>query len=120
MTTDVSTATTTQQNIGLYAPFGAQAVRKTVPIATPASSNEGNSAVSTPALQSQTPSVNGHLKDSGQPNQFRMDPHSADKLIQEINPATGEVIAEYSADEFPALAKSLGIGRVGSVIDSLA
>ena len=30
-------------------------------------------------------------------------------LIQEVNPATGEVIAEYPVIAFPALAESLGI-----------
>ena len=29
--------------------------------------------------------------------------------IQSINPATGAVVAEYSAIAFPALAKSVGI-----------
>jgi hypothetical protein len=65
-------------------------------------------SVSTP-LQSQAPSTNSHSNDSGQPNQFRIDPNSEDKLIQEINPATGEVIGEYSVSEFPALAKGLGL-----------
>jgi hypothetical protein len=56
--------------------------------------------------------------DSGRPDRFRMDPHSGAKMIQEIDPATGNVIAEYSVDTFPALAKSLGL--VGSLVDSQA
>jgi hypothetical protein len=63
--------------------------------------------------------INKHLNDSGQPYQFRVDPSGAgSKVIQEVNPASGEVIAEYSAAEFPALARGLGIS--GLVIDSHA
>ena len=40
------------------------------------------------------------------------------KTFETINPATGEVIAEYSATEFPALARSLGVSR--GLIDSHA
>jgi hypothetical protein len=62
--------------------------------------------------------LNKHLNDTGQPNQFRADTSSGSTLIQEINPASGEVIGEYSAAEFPALARGLGIS--GLVIDSHA
>jgi hypothetical protein len=62
--------------------------------------------------------LNKHLNDTGQPNQFRFDTTSGSKLIQEINPASGEVIGEYSAAEFPALARGLGVS--GLVIDSHA
>ena len=47
-------------------------------------------------LQAQVALLNKYLNDSGKPDQFRVTPRSDDKLIQEINPATGEVIAEYS------------------------
>jgi hypothetical protein len=69
-------------------------------------------------LQAQVTLLNKFLNDSGRPVQFRVDPASNDKLIQEINPANGEVIGEYSATEFAALAKSLGIS--GVVVNRLA
>jgi uncharacterized FlaG/YvyC family protein len=62
--------------------------------------------------------LNKYLNDSGRPNQFRVDPASRGQTIQEINPATGEVIGEFSAIEFPELAKSLGVS--GVLVDSLA
>ena len=68
-----------------------------------------------PALVGQ---LNKYLNDSGKPNQFRVDPASRGQTIQEINPATGEVIGEFSAIEFPELAKSLGVS--GVLVDSLA
>ena len=69
-------------------------------------------------LQAQVTLLNKFLNDSGKPNQFRVVPSSDNKLIEEINPANGEVIGEFSAAEFPALAKSLGIS--GALIDRLA
>jgi hypothetical protein len=68
-----------------------------------------------PDLQAQVALLNKYLNDSGRPDQFRVDPRSDAQLIQEINPATGEVIAEYPAIEFPALARSVGIS--GAIID---
>jgi hypothetical protein len=62
--------------------------------------------------------LNKHLNDTGQPNQFRVDTTSGSNVIQEINPASGEVVGEYSATEFPALARGLGFS--GLVIDSHA
>jgi uncharacterized FlaG/YvyC family protein len=68
--------------------------------------------------QSQVAFLNKHLNDSGRPAQFRVDPTSGNKVIQEINPANGEVIAEYSATEFAALARSVGIS--GAIVDNHA
>jgi hypothetical protein len=62
--------------------------------------------------------LNRHFNDTGQPIQFRVDPASGNKVIQEINPATGAVVGEYSAAEFPALARGLGVS--GLVVDSRA
>jgi len=67
-------------------------------------------------VQAQVRLLNKYLNDSGKPDQFRVDPSSDAKLIQEINPANGEVIGEYPATEFAALAKSVGIS--GVLIDS--
>jgi hypothetical protein len=88
----------------------------------------GNNATSVPAhrtpaaakpdLQAQVALLNKYLNESGRPDQFRVAPQAQANMIQEINPATGEVIAEYSASEFPALARSLGVS--GGLIDSHA
>ncbi len=66
--------------------------------------------------QALTDQLNKHLNDSGQPDQFRLDP--AGKLIQQVNPATGAVIGEFAASEFPALARS--VGASGLLLDTLA
>jgi uncharacterized FlaG/YvyC family protein len=66
-------------------------------------------------LRAQVQLLNKYLNDSGKPDQFRVDPSSDDKLIQQVNPATGEVIAEFPASEFAALARSVGIS--GVVVD---
>jgi hypothetical protein len=62
--------------------------------------------------------LNKYLNESGLPDQFRLDPASGGKFIQEINPASGAVVAEYAIAEFPALAR--GIGASGLLIDGLA
>ena len=70
-------------------------------------------AAAAPAdIQAQVNLLNKYLNDSGRPAQFRVDPTSDNTLIQEINPATGEVIAEYSVIEFPELARSVGVSGV--------
>jgi hypothetical protein len=46
-----------------------------------------------------------------------VDPDS-DKYIQQVNPATGVVVAEYLASEFPALARS--VGASGLLVDETA
>jgi len=62
--------------------------------------------------------LNRYLNDSGRPDQFRVDPASSGKLIQQVNPQNGAVIGEFSASEFPALARS--VGASGLLVDSLA
>jgi hypothetical protein len=62
--------------------------------------------------------LNKHLNDSGRPDQFRLDPNSGGKIIQQVNPATGAVIGEFLVSEFPALAR--GVGASGLLVDSLA
>jgi hypothetical protein len=71
-----------------------------------------------PSLQAQVQLLNKYLNDSGKPDQFRVAPDSDDKLIQQVNPANGEVIAEFPASEFAALARSVGIS--GVIVDKLA
>jgi hypothetical protein len=62
--------------------------------------------------------LNKHLNDSGRSDEYRVDPDSGGKLIQQINPANGAVLGEFSVDEFPALARS--VGASGLLVDSLA
>jgi len=61
--------------------------------------------------------LNRNLNDSGRPDQFRLDPASA-SLIQQVNPANGEVVGEFSVEEFPDLARS--VGATGGIVDSRA
>jgi hypothetical protein len=89
----------------------------------PPSGNAATSAAAAKAArradaQAQVTILNKYLNDSGKPAQFRVDPTSGNKLIQEVNPANGEVIAEYSATEFAALARSVGIS--GAIVDDHA
>ncbi|HME37354.1 MAG TPA: flagellar protein FlaG [Steroidobacteraceae bacterium] len=72
----------------------------------------GPAAAGNSELQNQVTLLNKFLNDSGKPDEFRVDPASNDKLIQQINPATGEVVGEFSASEFAALARSLGLSGV--------
>ncbi|HEY2782917.1 MAG TPA: flagellar protein FlaG [Steroidobacteraceae bacterium] len=65
-----------------------------------------------PHLQAQVQLLNKYLNDSGKPFQFRIDPTSDGKTIQQVNPANGAVVAEFPTDEFAALARSLGISGV--------
>ncbi len=69
-------------------------------------------------LQPLVAQLNKYLNDSGRPNQYRVVTSSGSQVIQEINPANGAVVGEFSAIEFPALAKSLGVP--GILIDSHA
>jgi hypothetical protein len=84
---------------------------------SPAEGPKSSAASRSTDVQAQVAFLNQYLNDSGRPNQFRVDPNS-DSTIQEVNPATGAVIAEYPTVSFPALAKSLGISS--AVIDGYA
>jgi hypothetical protein len=87
------------------------------------------SAAATAAVQSNTSSqsatdpqslvtqLNKYLNNSGRPDQFRVDPGNG-RLIQQVNPSSGAVVGEFSAEEFPALARSVGASSL--LIDSLA
>ena len=65
-----------------------------------------------PDLRAQVQLLNKYLNDSGKPDQFRVAPNSDGKLIQQVNPANGEVLAEFPASEFAVLARSVGISGV--------
>lgn len=60
--------------------------------------------------------LNKFLNDSGKPAQFRAS--SNNKQIEEINPANGEVVAQYPVEEFAELARSVGIS--GALVDQHA
>ena len=75
-------------------------------------------AKSAPDLPALVAQLNKYFRESGRPNQFRLDSSSGAKQIQEINPDTGEVVGQYSAAEFPLLFRSLGVP--GVLIDSHA
>ncbi len=85
---------------------------------TPAQAANHGAATSPSKLQAQVALLNKYLNDSGRPDEYRLDPASDAKLIQQINPATGAVVGEFSASEFPALARSVGVS--GALIDSHA
>jgi hypothetical protein len=61
--------------------------------------------------------LNKNLNDSGEPDQFRVDPAS-NEFIQQINPANGAVVGQFSIEEFPALARS--VGASGGIVDDRA
>jgi hypothetical protein len=80
-----------------------------------ASANAASNAATTVSLQSKIAQLNKSLNDSGLPAQFRAS--ADDDHVEEVNPVTGEVIAQYSAAEFPALARSVGIS--GATVNTL-
>jgi hypothetical protein len=90
----------------------------------PAAATPANATAAKPAAQraadpqTLVDQLNKYLNDSGRPDEFRVDPASSDKLIQQINPANGAVLGEFSVEEFPALARS--VGASGLLVDSLA
>ncbi|MGA2539914.1 MAG: hypothetical protein ABSF53_28180 [Terracidiphilus sp.] len=85
---------------------------------TTASTTSNAPAVSTSEAQTLVAQLNKALNDSGRPDQYRVDPSSSDKMIQQINPANGAVVGEFLASEFPALARSVGVS--GALFDSHA
>jgi len=99
-----------QQSTGKSLPPSGKAPAATAPVKS--------AAAGAADIQAQVTLLNKYLNDSGRPDQFRVDPTSDNKLIQQINPATGAVIAEYSVTEFPELARSVGVS--GIIIDNLA
>lgn len=94
-----------------------------LPVSATAVDSNAAPVTKTPVVPTSDPAalvrdLNKFLNDSGRPDQFRLDPASGGKLIQQINPASGTVVGEFSATEFPALARSVGVA--GLLIDSLA
>jgi uncharacterized FlaG/YvyC family protein len=97
-------------------PSGKTAVTHAANAAQTADSTVPKQVADPPSLQSLVAHLNKLLNDSGRPYQYRVDPSSDNKVIQEVNPATGEVVGEFQASEFPALASNLGVS--GLLINS--
>jgi uncharacterized FlaG/YvyC family protein len=62
--------------------------------------------------------LNKPLNESGRPDQFRLDTSAGRNVIQQVDPNTGEVVAEYSEAEFPMLAQ--GLSGAGRLVDTRA
>ncbi len=77
-----------------------------------------NSAKPPPDLPALLAQLNKHLQSSGRPNHYRLDSSWGHQVIQEINPDTSEVVSEIPANQFKALAQSLGIS--GLLLDAHA
>ncbi len=74
----------------------------------PAAQQPAKQAVGT-STEELVAELNKHLNLSGRADQYRLDPGSSGNVIQQINPANGEVLGEFLVSQFPALARSLGI-----------
>jgi hypothetical protein len=118
-TSGVTSNTSTQSANNATVTSGANGGKLT--LGAGANSTTGTDAKNTAASRSDPQTlvdqVNKFLNDSGRPDEFRVDPTSAD-YIQQVNPANGAVVAEYSVSEFPALARS--VGASGLLIDAIA
>jgi hypothetical protein len=99
---------------GTNSPVSGKSLPPSGKAAAAAAAAKSSAANRSSDVQAQVTFLNKYLNDSGRPDQFRVDPNTQ-TFIQEVNPASGEVIAEYSAISFPELAKSLGISS--AVID---
>jgi uncharacterized FlaG/YvyC family protein len=62
--------------------------------------------------------IGQYLRESGRAISFRVSNSSGRTVIHEINPDTGEVIAEITSDQLMSLARGLGFS--GSLVDSHA
>jgi hypothetical protein len=100
-----------QERSGKALPAGGKRTSEAAAHAPPKASDS-------PSLEALVVQLNKHLNDSGRPDQFRVDPSSGNKVIQQINPASGAVVGEFLISEFPALARSVGIS--GGLVDSHA
>ena len=115
---------------GSQAPTAARVQEVSGNVLPPSGNAAPSNAAPSNAVSSNTPSagtadaqtlvtqLNKALNESGRPDQYRVDPSSCDKMIQQINPASGAVVGEFLASEFPALARSVGIS--GLLFDSHA
>src|SRR5450631_4215548 len=89
---------------------------KSLPVNRHAAAAAAVRTKSAPDLDALVAQLNKYFRESGRPNQFRLDVSVGHTMIQEVNPDSGAVIGEYSAAQFPALLRSLGVP--GLLIDS--
>lgn len=103
------TQVTSPSNGKAVPPAGNGAAEAAISAAEGDVSQKSGGTSRTSDVRAQVVFLNKYLNDSGKPDQFRLAPNSNSTLIQEVNPVTGEVLGEYPATTFPALARSLGI-----------
>lgn len=104
---------TTKPSSGKFVPPGGSST------AAPKPAKAADSSVKPPAdLPALLEQLNKHLQSSGRPNHYKLDSSTGHRVIQEINPDTSEVVSEIPANEFKALAQSLGIS--GLLLDAHA
>ena len=113
------------QQSGKSLPSGGNAATATVSAqlpqaraAAPVAAPKPQAPIPAPDAHAQVAILNKFFNDSGRSDQFRVATSSGNEVIQEINPTNGEVIAEYSATEFAALARSVGVS--GAIVNSHA
>jgi hypothetical protein len=98
---------------GKAAAYGGGATKAAAPTAAAPAKPAAQQAADAQALVDH---LNRHLNASGLADQFRLD--RGGKMIQQIDPLTGEVVNEFAVSEFPALAR--GASASGLLVDSLA
>jgi hypothetical protein len=115
----VGTSNTTHKDLGASdaAAAATSASSKPKPAAAQAQATSASVPVKSADVQAFVAQLNKHLNTTGRPDLYRVDPQS-ESNIQEVNPANGEVVAQFAASEFPTLARS--VGASGLLIDSLA
>jgi len=110
------TSATANPASGKFLPPGGTATAASTTVHKPAKS--ADSAKPQPDLPALIAQLNKHLQSSGRPNHYKLDSSTGHRVIQEINPDTSEVVSEIPANEFKALAQSLGIS--GLLLDAHA
>ena len=91
------------------------------PVPVPTTAKPSARAATLTSTEQVVAELNKHINVSGRADQYRVSPTDG-HMIQQINPATGEVLGEFAVSEFPALARSLGIAgsSAGAFIDEQA
>jgi uncharacterized FlaG/YvyC family protein len=101
------TSATASPSNGKFLPPGGSSAAASAANSKPAKPVEA--AKPPPDLPALLAQLNKHLQSSGRPNHYKLDSSTGHRVIQEINPDTSEVVSEIPANEFKALAQSLGI-----------
>ena len=101
------TSATANPSSGKFSPPGGSSAAASTANAKPA--KPADAPKPPPDLSELLAQLNKHLQSSGRPNHYKLDSSTGHRVIQEINPDTSEVVSEIPANEFKALAQSLGI-----------